>query len=69
MYVPSQSTGTDPNATNTSPTGTGSESQLVPYDQVLAEYRSSALSQVDRQLIPESQRSLVQSYFSELSKP
>ena len=69
VYVPSQATSTDPNATNTNPTGPGTEAQLVPYDQVLAEYRSTALSQVDRQLIPESQRSLVQSYFSELSKP
>lgn len=68
VYVPSQAAGTDPNAVNTDPSGTGSEAQLVPYQQVLAEYRASALSQVDRQLIPESERSLVQSYFSDLGR-
>jgi hypothetical protein len=40
----------------------------VPYDQVLGQYQSAALSQVDRADIPEQERQLVQQYFNNLSK-
>ena len=45
---------------------TGVQNDLVPYQQVLADYRASALSQVDRADIPDQQRQLVQQYFSDL---
>ncbi|HXM57848.1 MAG TPA: hypothetical protein VOB72_20795 [Candidatus Dormibacteraeota bacterium] len=44
----------------------GVQNDLVPYQQVLADYRASALSQVDRADIPDQQRQLVQQYFSDL---
>jgi hypothetical protein len=42
------------------------QTQLVPYDQVYAQYRDVAIDQVDRTDIPESERQLVQQYFSDL---
>ena len=65
--MPSQAQGTSGNGTNDK-TGQGVQNDLVPYDQVLAQYRDAALNQVDRAAIPESQRQLVQRYFSDLSK-
>jgi len=44
----------------------GVQNGLVPYEQVLADYQASALSQVDRADIPDQQRQLVQQYFSDL---
>lgn len=67
VYVTGQAEGTSGNGTNEK-TGAGVQNDLVPYDQVLAEYRDAALNQVDRASIPESQRQLVQQYFSDLSK-
>jgi IgA-specific serine endopeptidase len=44
-------------------TGAGGDTALVPYETVYGEYRASALSQADRQVIPERQRELLLKYF------
>ncbi len=49
-------------------TGQGTDTQLVPYQDVLADYKSAALNQVDRQVIPDADRALVAAYFTELGK-
>jgi hypothetical protein len=46
----------------------GTQNDVVPYQQVLADYRAAALNQVDRTDIPEQQRQLVQQYFSDLGQ-
>lgn len=38
---------------------------LVPYESVYREYRATALSQADRQLIPERRRDLLRQYFQD----
>jgi len=48
------------------PSGTGdqgADASLVPYEQVYAEYRADALTQTDRQLMPERLRGLLRDYF------
>lgn len=67
VYVPGQAQGTSGNGTPDG-TGQGVQNDLVPYDQVLGQYQSAALSQVDRADIPEQERQLVQQYFTNLSK-
>jgi len=66
VYVPSQAQDTGNGQNQGSQPGV--QNDLVPYEQVLAQYQSSALSQVDRADIPEQQRQLVQRYFSDLSR-
>ncbi|TMC04399.1 MAG: hypothetical protein E6J41_25100 [Chloroflexi bacterium] len=46
----------------------GVQNDLVPYQQVLADYRASALNQVDRADIPQQEQQLVQQYFSGLGQ-
>jgi len=48
--------------------GQGTDAGLVPYQQVYADYKAAALNQVDRADIPQSERDLVNQYFSDLSK-
>jgi hypothetical protein len=67
VYVPGQAQGTSGNGTPDG-SGQGVQNDLVPYDQVLGQYQSAALSQVDRADIPEQERQLVQQYFNNLSK-
>jgi hypothetical protein len=67
VYVPGQAQGTSGNGTPDG-SGQGVQNGLVPYDQVLGQYQSAALSQVDRADIPEQERQLVQQYFNNLSK-
>ncbi|HKF16333.1 MAG TPA: hypothetical protein VKF14_03910 [Candidatus Dormibacteraeota bacterium] len=66
VYIPSQAQDTGSGQNQGSQAG--AQNELVPYEQVLAQYQSSALSQVDRADIPEQQRQLVQQYFSDLTK-
>jgi hypothetical protein len=66
VYVPSQARDTGNGLNQGSQPGV--QNELVPYEQVLADYQRSALSQVDRADIPEQERQLVQQYFSDLSK-
>jgi hypothetical protein len=68
IYVPGQSTGSgepQPNDPN-SGTNNGTDNGLVPYESVLSDYASQAQGEVDREVIPEDQRELVQSYFQDL---
>jgi hypothetical protein len=67
VYVPGQAQGTSGNGTPEG-SGTGVQNDLVPYQQVIAQYQSAALSQVQRADIPEQERQLVQQYFNDLSK-
>ncbi|MDQ6691767.1 MAG: hypothetical protein M3Z13_03260 [Candidatus Dormibacteraeota bacterium] len=46
----------------------GTQTQLVPYSQVLSEYQAAAQTEVDRQLIPQADRDLVRAYFADLGK-
>ena len=46
----------------------GVQNDLVPYQQVFANYRDSALNQVDRADIPQQEQQLVQQYFSGLGQ-
>ena len=66
VYVPSQARDTGNGLNQGSQPGV--QNDLVPYEQVLADYQRSALSQVNRADIPEQQRQLVQQYFSDLSR-
>ena len=50
-------------------TGQGQDAQLVPYQSVLADYQQQAMNQVDREVIPDQERDLVQRYFSALANP
>jgi hypothetical protein len=43
--------------------GPGADPGLVPYEQVYAQYRSAALSQVDREQVPIQVRDLLRRYF------
>jgi hypothetical protein len=43
----------------------GTDTQLVPYESVYGQFRTQALSDVDRQVIPEQQRALVRAYFGD----
>jgi len=45
--------------------GSGTESTPIPYENVYGEYRDEALSQADRQLIPERLQELLRNYFQE----
>lgn len=45
--------------------GSGTDSSLVPYESVYGEYRAEALSQANRQLIPERVQELLRQYFQE----
>lgn len=65
IYVPGQSQGSTGQG-QPGQTGSSQPNQLVPYDQVLSQYQSVALDQVDRADIPEAQRQLVEQYFSNL---
>ena len=68
IYVPGQSTGSgepQPNDPN-SGTNNGTDNGLVPYESVLSDYASQAQGEVDREVIPEDERELVQSYFQDL---
>lgn len=67
VFVPGQAQGTSGNGTPEG-SGQGVQNDLVPYQQVIAQYQSAALSQVDRADIPQQQRQLVQQYFNDLSK-
>jgi hypothetical protein len=64
VYVPSQAQDTGLGQNQGSQPGV--ENDLVPYQQVIADYQASALSQVDRADIPEQEQQLVQQYFSGL---
>src|SRR5262249_6082989 len=66
VYIPSQAQDTGRGQNLGSQPGV--QNDLVPYEQVLAQYQSSALSQVNRADIPEQERQLVQQYFSDLSQ-
>ncbi|MGQ0744800.1 MAG: hypothetical protein ACT4OS_10790 [Acidimicrobiales bacterium] len=46
-------------------TGEGAGAPLVAYEQVYAEYRAQALTQADRQLVPERLQGLLRDYFGE----
>ena len=48
-------------------TGPGAGTGLVPYESVYGQYRAAALSQADRQVIPEELRDLLRTYFQEAS--
>jgi hypothetical protein len=68
IYVPGQSTGSgepQPNDPNTG-TNNGTDNGLVPYESVLSDYASQAQGEVDREVIPEDERELVQTYFQDL---
>jgi hypothetical protein len=67
VFVPGQVQGASGNDTPEG-SGQGVQNDLVPYQQVIAQYQSAALSQVDRADIPEQERQLVQQYFNDLSK-
>jgi hypothetical protein len=67
VYVPGHAQGTSGNGTPEG-SGQGVQNDLVPYEQVIAQYQSAALSQVDRADIPEQERQLVQQYFNDLSR-
>lgn len=45
--------------------GPGADSGLVPYESIYAEYQASALSQSDRQVLPERLRVLLRMYFQD----
>lgn len=66
VYVPGQT----PVSGQGQPQGSGQgiNSQLLPYQAVLAEYESAALAEVDREIISDSDRQLVEAYFTALSK-
>jgi hypothetical protein len=64
VYVPGIS-GPGRSRAQQSGTGPGTDAGLVPYESVYSEYRASALSQANRQLIPERQKSLLRRYFQE----
>ena len=66
VYVPSQGdpTGQGQNQGN----GQGTDANLVPYEQVYADYKAAALNQVDRADIPQSERDLVNQYFANLGQ-
>ncbi|MEO7520096.1 MAG: hypothetical protein ABIY58_15205, partial [Acidimicrobiales bacterium] len=46
-------------------TASGTGDSLVPYESVYGQYRAAALSQADRQSIPERRRELIQRYFQD----
>jgi len=48
--------------------GQGTDANLVPYEQVYADYKAAALNQVDRADIPQSERDLVNQYFANLGQ-
>lgn len=64
VYIPGI---TGPGRTQSMPGGssTGADAPLVAYETVYSQYRSEALSQADRQLIPERLRELLRQYFQE----
>jgi hypothetical protein len=59
---------TTPDNTKPGNFGPGTRSGLVEADSVYADYRAAALSQVDRQLLTEQERQLVQTYFSDTGR-
>jgi hypothetical protein len=46
----------------------GRDVSAVPYDDVLGDYRSLAISQADRELTPETERDLVRRYFEAIDR-
>jgi hypothetical protein len=67
VYVPGQPQGTGQNGQPTG-SGQGNPNDLVPYQDVLSQYRDQAMSQVNRADIPDQERQLVQQYFSGLGQ-
>jgi len=66
VYVPSQGDPTGQGQNQGS--GQGTDANLVPYEQVYADYKAAALNQVDRADIPQSERDLVNQYFTNLGQ-
>ena len=64
--MPGSSTGSGtPQGSAGDPT-TGTDSNLVPYSDYLAQYAATAQSEVDRELIPADDQQLVREYFQNL---
>jgi chemotaxis protein histidine kinase CheA len=68
VYVPGQSTANGTPQGNTNDPSSGQATQLVPYTDVLAEYSAAAQSEVDREVIPQSEQDLVRQYFQDLGQ-
>ncbi len=46
----------------------GSDGELVPYDEILGDYKTEALRSIDESTVPYGMKKLVADYFSELEK-
>jgi hypothetical protein len=67
VYVPGQPQDTGQNG-QPAGGGQGNPNDLVPYQDVLSQYRDEAVNQVNRADIPDQERQLVQQYFSGLGQ-
>jgi len=65
--VPGSSTGSGTPQGNAGDPTSGSDANLVPYSDYLAQYAATAQSEVDRELIPADDQQLVREYFQNLA--